>query len=110
MILGIGLDIEEKSRIQIATENEYLLFQKLSDRDGEFRESNFVILEALYKAMGCPASIDWTEIEIYRQNGKPQILMFGSMLQEFPDMLFHVSVSHSDGYICAVVIIESNPD
>jgi holo-[acyl-carrier-protein] synthase len=106
LILSIGIDIEEKSRILSAVEREPVLLNRLSGDNGRFEISNFVIYEAFYKAMGCPTYIKWGEIKINRTNGRPQINAIGEMADRLSGMAIHLSVSHTDSHILAVVVIE----
>ncbi|SFA54709.1 holo-[acyl-carrier-protein] synthase [Anoxybacillus pushchinoensis] len=116
MIVGIGIDIVELHRIaelmerqpklieRILTDNEYIRFQQLSSkRKIEFVAGRFAAKEAYAKALGTGigANVSFRDIEIqHDENGKPYIV------SSSPNERVHVSISHSEHYAVAQVIIE----
>ncbi|KIQ95413.1 Holo-[acyl-carrier-protein] synthase [Anoxybacillus thermarum] len=116
MIVGIGIDIVELSRIaqlieqqpkfidRILTHNERIRFQQLSSkRKVEFMAGRFAAKEAYAKAVGTGIGthVSFQDIEIENdENGKPYIA--SPTLNE----RVHVSISHSEHYAVAQVIIE----
>lgn len=112
MINGIGIDIIELSRIEeaikknsrfeerILTENELrAVSAKSSKRKIEYIAGRFAAKEAFVKASGAKG-LSWKDIEILNQaDGKPMIIgpATGTI---------HVSISHSQAYAVAQVIIE----
>jgi holo-[acyl-carrier protein] synthase len=116
MIKGIGIDIVELNRIEhlirnekfknrILTNNELLQFEKLSDkRKVEFLAGRFAAKEAFAKANGTGIGKDlsFQDIEIDTdQKGKPYIH------KPFKNGV-HLSISHSQTFAVAQVIIEDN--
>jgi holo-[acyl-carrier protein] synthase len=117
MISGIGIDIIELSRIKtiidrqpkfiqrILTENELIVFEKLSaDRRIEFLAGRFSAKEAYAKANGTGIGnqLSFLDIEIQPDSfGKPQIIA------PVKDGV-HLSISHSRDYAVAQVVIEKN--
>lgn len=115
MISGIGIDIIELNRIKtiidrqpkfiqrILTENELLIFEKLStQRKTEFLAGRFAAKEAYAKANGTGIGneLSFLDIEIHPDPfGKPQII---APIQEG----VHLSISHSREYAIAQVVIE----
>lgn len=117
MIKGIGIDIVEIARIKeivtrqplfverILTESEYDRYQLLQGkRQVEFLAGRFAAKEAFVKAAGTGISKKYSWHDIYIENeesGNPII-----SVKEVEDRL-HISISHSDEYAVAQVIIES---
>jgi holo-[acyl-carrier protein] synthase len=115
MISGIGIDIIELDRIKtiidrqpkfiqrILTENELLIFGKLtSQRKIEFLAGRFAAKEAYAKANGTGIgnNLSFLDIEIQPDPfGKPQII---APIKEG----VHLSISHSRDYAIAQVVIE----
>jgi holo-[acyl-carrier protein] synthase len=116
MIVGTGIDIVEIKRIKeimqrqpkfidrILAEPEKERFHQLSDtRKVEFLAGRFAAKEAYAKAVGTGIGkeLSFTDIQIQNdERGKPFIL---------PTMLnqrIHLSISHSQDYVVAQVIIE----
>ncbi|QAV25346.1 holo-ACP synthase [Neobacillus thermocopriae] len=116
MIVGIGIDIVELHRIaelmerqpklieRILTDNERIRFQQLSSkRKIEFVAGRFAAKEAYAKALGTGIGthVSFRDIEINNdENGKPYII------SPSIDERVHVSISHSEHYAVAQVIIE----
>jgi holo-[acyl-carrier protein] synthase len=115
MISGIGIDIIELNRIKtiidrqpkfiqrILTENEMLIFEKLTNqRKTEFLAGRFAAKEAYAKANGTGIGneLSFLDIEIQPDSfGKPQII---APVKEG----VHLSISHSKDYAVAQVVIE----
>jgi holo-[acyl-carrier protein] synthase len=116
MIKGIGIDIIELSRIdeimtrqrklidRILTDNEKRTFETLSEhRQIEFLAGRFAAKEAYSKAAGTGIGkeISFLDIEIETDHlGKPHIIK--------PETNAHLSISHSQEYAVAQVIIEAD--
>ncbi|WLR51051.1 holo-ACP synthase [Bacillus tianshenii] len=114
MIKGIGLDIVELQRIKrmvekerfvlrILTNQEREKFQKLEGhRKVEFLAGRFAAKEAYAKAVGTGigANLSFQDIEILNNEyGKP-------ILYHKSKEIVHVSITHSQEYAAAQVIIE----
>lgn len=115
MIIGIGLDIVEVERItnlsirqerfpkRILTVNELKCYKHLSDsRKVEYLAGRFAAKEAYAKARGTGigSHLSFLDIEIGTdENGKPRIVQpkFGRP---------HISITHTNQYAAAQVIIE----
>ncbi|MGM9985761.1 MAG: holo-ACP synthase [Bacillaceae bacterium] len=114
MIQGIGIDIVELKRIEkayernekfaerILTANELAVFNELQvKRKIEFLAGRFAVKEAYSKAFGTGIGkeLSFQDIEVVKDElGKPFILKEGCHV--------HVSISHSNDYAVAQVIIE----
>ncbi|HZG59840.1 MAG TPA: holo-ACP synthase [Anoxybacillus sp.] len=116
MIVGIGIDIVEIKRIKeiverqpkfierILSETEKKRFFQLSEtRKIEFLAGRFAAKEAYAKAVGTGIGkeLSFTDIHIHNdEKGKPFIPSVT------PEQRIHLSISHSDDYAVAQVIIE----
>ncbi|RSL29637.1 holo-ACP synthase [Salibacterium salarium] len=117
MIKGIGIDIVELSRIEqllckndrfekrILTENEQKKMAHFyGRRKVEFAGGRFAAKEAFAKAAGTGISASWgfQDIEVISdESGKPGIVVDGIAES------VHVSISHSQEYAVAQVVLES---
>jgi len=119
MIKGIGIDIIEVKRIKklmedygerffkrILTENEINYCKKFSKPDQHFA-GRFASKEAYSKAIGTGVGkeFSWKDIEILNnEKGKPYIINLKE--NQFSKLKFEISISHTEGYACAVVSCE----
>ncbi|MRH43629.1 holo-ACP synthase [Aquibacillus halophilus] len=117
MIKGIGVDIVELERIEkilhqnerfierVLTEEEKVIFDKLQSdkRKIEFLAGRFAAKEAYSKAIGTGlGKLSFQDIEIITDElGAPKI----SVKEAYGSSIF-VSISHSQAYAIAQVIIE----
>jgi len=122
MVLGIGCDIVEISRIEKAISRDFFLHRYYTDKEIELIESrgvsrawvaaaNFCAKEAVVKAFGTGfGDIAPRDIEVLRgTNGAPYIILYGSALlkfEQFKGSRLSVSLSHSKGMALAFVIME----
>ncbi len=122
MVKGIGVDIVEVSRIQKAIEQYGERFLKRVFTESEiqycesFREkkylhyaARFAAKEAFSKAIGTGFTDGFklNEVGIKNlENGKPQIFLLGGLKEKYSNFQMYVSLSHSDSYAVATVIIE----
>ena len=119
MIKGIGIDLVELARIRaiyernprfstrILTKDEHRVFAALTEkRKIEFLAGRFAAKEAYAKAngSGIGRELSFQDIEIVTDpKGKPYIAM--------PEKDgVHLSISHSDDYAVAMVVIEERED
>lgn len=116
MIIGIGLDVVEISRLKemyerrpniidrILTDREKEKFLSLSEkRKIEFLGGRFAAKEAFSKAIGTGIgqNVGFLDIEIVNdEKGKPNIL------QNVTSDKVHVSITHTQQFVAAQVIIE----
>ena len=125
MILGIGIDIVEVSRIQKMLERHPESFagrvlsiceqEKLKKRkdSAQFCAGRWAIKEAFSKAIGTGIGSSCAMHEVSTENdenGKPFVVLSGTALQTFNKMggvNIHISISHEKNYACAQVILES---
>jgi holo-[acyl-carrier protein] synthase len=124
MIRGIGVDIIEIDRIgrAIADSNGGFASKVFTDAETEYcrGKSNpaqhyaarFAAKEALSKALaiGLSEGFRWKDAEVQNEtSGVPRIAVFGSLASLVADATVHLSISHSDSHVVAMVIIEDLP-
>lgn len=125
MIIGIGIDLVDKLRIEsvierkgekflarILHENERARLPADRERLIEYIAGRFAAKEAAAKALGTGIGIglSWREAEItVNQQGKPSIQWSKRVLDHYPRLQLaqtFVSISHEKKYVVAQVIIE----
>jgi len=121
MILGIGTDIVEVSRIKDAVSKQTLKEKVFSPREIEYCDKDKsaqsyaargAAKEAFFKALGTGwrDKMDINEVEILNDElGKPFIELSGETLKVFEKRggrTIHVSLSHIKEHAIAFVIIE----
>jgi holo-[acyl-carrier protein] synthase len=124
MILGMGTDIVEISRIRkllrknsaeflsrVYTENE-LRESGAKKNSAEYLAGRWAVKEALSKALGCGIGTDCNWKDICTTNnakGAPQVRLSGSASKTAKTkgaVKIHVSISHEKHYACSTVILE----
>lgn len=119
MVKGLGIDIIDIKRIKrlieeygerffqrILTEKEIAYCKTFSKPELHFA-GRFASKEAYSKAIGTGISRDfkWKDIEILNdERGKPYIVHLAE--NDFSNYKYHISISHTDEYACAVVTCE----
>ena len=118
MIFGTGIDIIEIERIQKAIENTNFTKRFFSEKEQEYFlkknmrpetvAGNFAAKEAFSKALGTGFSgFELKDVEILRDGlGKPYIEVGESLTEKLDGKRIFVSISHSEKYAVANVIIE----
>lgn len=126
MILGVGIDIIEVSRI----ENSYARFgERFLERilrpdeiryclshkaPGPFLAARFAAKEAISKAFGTGigAQLAWQDMEVGRkQSGEPFVILHDkgrALLQARGASALRISLSHTQSHATAVAILESD--
>jgi holo-[acyl-carrier protein] synthase len=126
MIVGTGVDIAETARIEQALERHGERFAKrlYTPREIAYCErfknraeryaARFAAKEAAFKALGTgwAKGVRWLDVEITHQpSGKPELALTGraeELARELGVTHAAVSISHSDRYVVAQVILESD--
>jgi holo-[acyl-carrier-protein] synthase len=119
MVKGIGIDIIEIKRIKdlmekygekffsrILTGNEIAYCKSFAYPELHFA-GRFASKEAYSKAIGTGISKDfkWKDIEVLNdKRGKPYINH--TVKNEYSNLKFHISISHTKEYGCSVVVCE----
>ena len=125
MILGLGIDLVENSRIarslekfgdkflaRILTESE-MAYCKGHKDPAPFAAARFAAKEAVSKAFGTGIGpeLGWHDIEIGRRpSGEPFVTLHGkgdALLKERGAQKVHVSITHTQSHSAAVALLES---
>lgn len=121
MIIGVGCDIIEISRIEKAMERENFLTHCFTDREIEYFNSKhnptqsiaagFAAKEAVSKALGTGISgFSLTDIEIlHHENGKPYVNLTGGAARIADNLggKVSISMSHSKDIAMAYAVLDS---
>jgi len=115
MIKGIGVDILAIGRMGKMIDGDDRFIRKVFTREEiEYCTSaaRFTAKEAFFKALGSGwrYGMSWKEVWVENnQLGKPEIRISGKARHHFDEMKFkkiHLSVSHTEEYAVAFVLIE----
>jgi len=124
MIQGIGVDIIEIGRIRtsvetvgqaflerIFTASEIAYCLSKHNRYQHFA-ARFAAKEAVSKALstGWAGAFRWKDVEITNDvSGQPHVALHGPLQHSLASATIHVSISHSDTHVVAMVVIEGKP-
>lgn len=124
MIVGLGLDISEIPRIELAleqygeqferrvfTDEEIAYSRRFRYRVAEHFAARFAAKEAFSKAVGTGVRMGfrWREVGVTRRmGGPPHIMLTGAMLARYGHLRIHLTLSHSGPIAIAVVVIEDD--
>jgi holo-[acyl-carrier protein] synthase len=125
MIIGIGIDIVETPRIAGMIERHGDRFIERTYTEGEIAycrgrkrmvehfAARWAAKEAASKAFGTgiAAGIHWKDIEVLNEpSGQPRILFHGNaakLADERGVTSVNLSITHTEGYSAAVVVLEA---
>jgi holo-[acyl-carrier protein] synthase len=121
MICGLGIDIVEIARIEemlarwperfvarVFTPEEIALCEGRADRASAFA-ARFAAKEAFSKALGTGVDRDfsWKDFAVgHQSNGSPRPVLSSRLASRLKNVNIHLSLSHSDHYAAAVVVLE----
>ncbi len=126
MIVGTGIDIAETVRIEQAMERhgerfarrlytpEEIAYCEQFKNKAERYAARFAAKEAAFKALGTGwrDGVKWRDVEVtHLASGKPELRLTGraeELARAMGVTSMAVSLSHSDRYVVAQVIFESN--
>ena len=124
MILGVGTDIIEVSRIRAAHERfGEKFFHRILRADEiaycmghknpfPFLAGRFAAKEAMSKAFGTGIGrqLGWQDMEVkHKPSGQPYVVLHGpghQLLLDCRARALHLSLSHTETYACAVAVLE----
>jgi holo-[acyl-carrier protein] synthase len=121
MIVGIGVDVVEIQRFRTSAERTKGFVERLltvrerhhtdgSPRSDASMAARFAAKEALAKALGAPAGLEWHDAEVrVDAGGKPSLVLRGSVLETATELGvtdWHVSLTHDGGLAIAYVVAE----
>ncbi len=116
MIVGVGIDVVDVQRFADTLGRTPALRERLFTQTElacpmASLAARFAAKEALAKALGAPAGLQWTDAEIDSDDsGRPRLTMSGSVARRANEVgaaHVHVSLSHDAGLASAVVIVEN---
>jgi len=124
VVIGLGIDIVEVSRIRKALENGDALARRVfterelqycSARKNRYQHfaGRFAAKEAALKALGTgwQEGIRWQDVEVVSgEKGKPELTFYGraeEILKELKGTSAHLTITHAAEYAVAAVVIES---
>ena len=127
MIVGFGLDVVEVARLErllsgpasraraerflerCFTAGERAYCDARRDRATRYA-ARFAAKEAVVKALGAPAGVRWTDIEVWRAEGAPAVRLGGAAERAARDLgvdAVHLTLTHDGGVAAAAVVLES---
>jgi holo-[acyl-carrier protein] synthase len=115
VIVGIGVDVCDTARFAESLRRTPLLAERLFTEPeraltGESLAGRFAAKEALAKALGCPAGLDWHDAEVVREEGgRPAWRLRGTVAEAAASRgatTHHLSLSHDGGIVTAFVVLE----
>ncbi len=112
MIVAVGLDLVDVSRIEKAMQRPQFLDRILTPAELELIGSDpmrvagrWAAKEATYKALGI-ADLQWHDVEILGEVRKAPTIRITHPAYKPETMSVHLSISHEKGHAAAVVIFE----
>jgi len=115
VIVGVGIDVVDVERfgqtLQRTPAMRERLFTEIEQRLplGSLA-GRFAAKEAMAKALGAPAGMSWTDVEITNDaDGRPLMALRGSVRTRADDLgvkTWHLSISHDGGIASALVVCE----
>jgi holo-[acyl-carrier protein] synthase len=115
VIVGIGVDIADISRLQAALRRTPSLSVRLfaeGERDGrpDSLAGCFAAKEAVAKALGSPPGLRWADIQVVHDSaGAPRLEVQGTVADAAARLgirAWHLSLSHDGGMSVAMVVAE----
>ena len=116
MIVGVGIDVCDLDRFADSLGRTPGLVSRLFT-DAEARRppaslaARFAAKEALAKALGAPAGLEWHDAEVVTDDaGRPTFVLTGTVRARAEALgvaHVHLSLSHDAGIASAVVVLES---
>ena len=122
MIIGIGVDIIEVSRIKeshkqygnrflnrVFTEDEIAYCMEFKGNEFVHLAARFAVKEAFSKAIGTGLTQGFKLKEVSVKNkatGEPEIILSGSLFEKYGNYKTHVTISHTATNAVAVIIME----
>lgn len=122
MIVGVGVDVVPIDRFaaslrrtgglaeRLFTDSERVTAAGLP-RAPESLAARFAAKEAVAKALGVPAALEWHDCEVLSTvDGRPELRMRGTVAaaaQRRGVVTWHVSLSHDGGIASAMVVAEA---
>lgn len=115
MIVGVGIDVVDVERFMQTLERTPGLRDRVFTPDEAKKPpaslaARFAAKEALAKALGAPAGMQWHDAEIQTDDtGRPWLEITGTVAAQAARLgvqSLHLSLSHDAGIASAVVVLE----
>lgn len=115
MIVGVGIDVVDVARFAESLDRTPGLVHRLFTEPERHLgisslAARFAAKEALAKALGAPAGLQWQDAEIVNaDSGQPSLHVRGSVAARAAELgvrSWHLSLSHDAGMASAVVVAE----
>jgi holo-[acyl-carrier protein] synthase len=115
VIVGVGIDVVDVARFGTTLDRTPAMRDRLftpheKERPLASLAARFAAKEALAKALGAPAGMQWLDAEIQSdESGRPWFALVGSVAERAAALgvvNVHVSLSHDAGIASAVVVLE----
>lgn len=116
MIVGIGVDVVDVTRFGETLRRTPALRQRLftvAERELPLASlaARFAAKEALAKALGAPAGLQWLDCEVVKdEEGRPVFALTGTVATRADSIranTLHLSLSHDAGIASAMVVAEA---
>lgn len=116
MIVGIGIDVVDVARFGLTLERTPALRERLftaAERVLPLASlaARFAAKEALAKALGAPAGLQWHDCEVVKDaEGRPTFALTGTVHSRAIGLrahTIHLSLSHDAGIASAMVVAEA---
>jgi len=116
MIVGVGIDVVDIARFAESLQRTPALSERLfTDAEKHLPVGSlagrFAVKEALAKALGAPAGLEWQDAEVVSEDsGRPRLEVRGTVAEACAGLgvtSLHVSLSHDAGIASAMVVLES---
>jgi holo-[acyl-carrier protein] synthase len=116
VIVGVGIDVVDVGRFNDTLVRTPALRERLFTEEERGRPlaslaARFAAKEALAKALGAPAGLQWHDAEVRTDDsGRPSLTVSGSVAASAAALAvtsMHVSLSHDAGIASAVVVLEA---
>jgi len=124
VIVGVGIDVVPVERFAASLRRTKGLAERLftaaeqvttagRPRTPESLAARFAAKEAVAKALGVPAALEWHDCEVQSApDGQPALVVAGTVAAAATRAgvtAWHVSLSHDGGIASAVVVAEGRP-
>jgi holo-[acyl-carrier protein] synthase len=115
MIVGVGIDVVDVERFMKTLERTPGLRDRVFTQEERRKPpaslaARFAAKEALAKALGAPAGMQWHDAEVRTEDtGRPRLEITGTVAERASLLgvrSMHLSLSHDAGIASAVVVLE----
>jgi holo-[acyl-carrier protein] synthase len=115
MIVGVGIDVVDVERFMKTLERtpglrDRVFTEKEAAKPPASLAARFAAKEALAKALGAPAGMQWHDAEVRTDDtGRPWLEITGTVAEKAAQLgvqSMHLSLSHDAGIASAVVVLE----